>query len=99
MPDWPRINAANIASALAPFLRFLSYTHSAIKRSRRQEFSMKLACAVHLLLITFTVALSQAPNPDRQQFIRVEAAAIALNHVRVIDGTGAMPLEDQTILI
>jgi imidazolonepropionase-like amidohydrolase len=34
-----------------------------------------------------------------QQFIRVEAPVIALTHVRVIDGTGAAPREDQTILI
>ncbi|HEY2964572.1 MAG TPA: amidohydrolase family protein [Pyrinomonadaceae bacterium] len=42
-------------------------------------------------------ALGQAP--DRQQFIRVEAPVIALTHVRVIDGTGAAPRDDQTIVI
>jgi len=43
--------------------------------------------------------LAQAPQSERQQFIRVEAPLIALAHVRVIDGTGATPLEDQTIII
>jgi imidazolonepropionase-like amidohydrolase len=43
--------------------------------------------------------LAQGPAGDRQQFIRAEAPVIALTHVRVIDGTGAAPLEDQTIVI
>jgi imidazolonepropionase-like amidohydrolase len=34
-----------------------------------------------------------------QQYVRVPAGRIALIHVRVIDGTGAAPVEDQTILI
>jgi len=43
--------------------------------------------------------LAQAPTSELQQFIRVDAPVIALTHVRVIDGTGAAPLEDQTIVI
>jgi imidazolonepropionase-like amidohydrolase len=52
-----------------------------------------------LLLCTFVSGLAQSPSPERQQFIRVEAPEIVLAHVRVIDGTGATPLEDQTIVI
>ena len=53
---------------------------------------------VPLCLLLFVVStLAQAP--DRQQFIRVDAPLIALTHVRVIDGTGAAPLDDQTIVI
>ena len=51
-----------------------------------------------LLLFCFTIS-SFAQTPDRQQFIRVEAPVIALAHVRVIDGTGAAPREDQTIVL
>ncbi|HKY45278.1 MAG TPA: amidohydrolase family protein [Pyrinomonadaceae bacterium] len=40
-----------------------------------------------------------AQVPERQQFIRTEAPVIALTRVRVIDGTGAAPKEDQTIII
>ncbi len=52
----------------------------------------------------FIVLLSLAAaifgqSGERQQFIRVEAPLIALTSVRIIDGTGAVPLEDQTILI
>jgi imidazolonepropionase-like amidohydrolase len=51
------------------------------------------------LLLLLTVTHSFAQTPERQQFIRVEAPVIMLTHLRVIDGTGAAPLEDQTIII
>src|SRR4029077_14698349 len=60
---------------------------------------MKITTALFLLLIISIVGLAQGPNADRQQFIRAEAPVVALTHVRVIDGTGAAPLEDQTIVI
>ena len=52
------------------------------------------------ILLPFCFAIpSFAQAPDRQQFIRTEAPVIALAHVRVIDGTGVAPREDQTIII
>ena len=60
---------------------------------------MKITTAFLLLLIISIVGLAQEPNADRQQFIRAEAPVVALTHVRVINGTGAAPLEDQTIVI
>src|SRR2546421_2013119 len=60
---------------------------------------MKTIAAFFLLLAVLTGSLAQAPQSDRQQFVRVEAPLIALTHVRIIDGTGAAPMEDQTILI
>jgi imidazolonepropionase-like amidohydrolase len=38
-------------------------------------------------------------GPDVQQFVRVPAGRIAITHLRVIDGTGAVPVEDQTLLL
>ena len=52
-----------------------------------------------LLLSVGCSTFAQAPQSDRQQFIRVEAPVVALTHVRVIDGTGAAATEDQTIVI
>ncbi|HEY1403668.1 MAG TPA: amidohydrolase family protein [Pyrinomonadaceae bacterium] len=52
-----------------------------------------------LLLLFCFVITSFAQAPDRQQFIRIEAPTVVLKHARVIDGTGAAPLEDQTIVI
>src|SRR5882762_2442328 len=60
---------------------------------------MKITTALLLLFTAFINCLAQGPQSDRQQFIRVEATVVALTHVRVIDGTGAAPLDDQTIVI
>ncbi len=59
---------------------------------------MKLIKVFLLLLNVSVVAFAQA-NPELQQFIRTQAPFVVLNHVRVIDGTGAAPLEDQTVVI
>src|SRR6266850_6224144 len=60
---------------------------------------MKITTAFFVLLAVVIACLAQTPPSDRQQFIRVEAPLVALTHVRVIDGTGAAPLDDQTIVI
>lgn len=60
---------------------------------------MKTTTTLLLLLSISITCLAQTPPSDRQQFIRIEAPVVALTHVRVIDGTGAAPLEDQTIVI
>lgn len=59
---------------------------------------MKINALVLLLSLSMT-SLAQAPPSDRQQFIRVEGSTIAITRVRVIDGTGAPPRENQTIVI
>ena len=59
---------------------------------------MKTTTALLLLLTAFSNCFAQSPS-ERQQFIRVDAPVIALTHVRVIDGTGAAPAEDQTLVI
>ncbi|HEY6272046.1 MAG TPA: amidohydrolase, partial [Terriglobales bacterium] len=54
-------------------------------------------------LAALTIVCSSAcfaqPGPPIKDFIRVPAGVIALEHVRVIDGTGAAAKADQTILI
>jgi imidazolonepropionase-like amidohydrolase len=52
-----------------------------------------------LVLLTCFASSTFAQTADRQQFIRVEAPLVALTHVRVIDGTGGAPKEDQTLVI
>ncbi len=54
------------------------------------------------ILIVVCSALSFAQSqqqPTTKDFIRVQSPTIALEHVRVIDGTGAPAQADQTILI
>src|SRR5215204_3510811 len=54
---------------------------------------------VVLLLFSFTIgSIAQGPSAERQ-FIRIDVPVVALIHVRVIDGTGAEPKDDQTIVI
>jgi imidazolonepropionase-like amidohydrolase len=55
-----------------------------------------------LFALLASTALAQPPNrfnPGIQPFVSVNEPVIALEHVRVIDGTGAAPAEDQTIVI
>ena len=42
---------------------------------------------------------AQGRGGQARQFIRTDAPVIALTHVKVIDGTGAAPADDQTIVI
>lgn len=65
----------------------------------RKETPLKTTTALLLLFGIATSSFAQGPSADRQQFIRTEAPVIALTHVRVIDGAGAAPLDDQTIVI
>ncbi|HEY6970312.1 MAG TPA: amidohydrolase family protein [Candidatus Angelobacter sp.] len=44
-------------------------------------------------------AAQQQLSPEVKEFVRVQAPVIALEHVRLIDGTGAPAKSDQTILI
>ena len=44
-------------------------------------------------------AQAPAPSPAVTKFIKIKADQVLLTHVRIIDGTGAAPLEDRNILI
>ena len=59
---------------------------------------MKPIAALLMFLASLLSVFAQQQS-ERQQFIRIEAPTIALKNVRVIDGTGAAALEDQTIVI
>jgi imidazolonepropionase-like amidohydrolase len=52
-----------------------------------------------LILMVALIVTTNGQTPDRQQFVRVEGPLIALTHVRLIDGTGVAPVEDQTIVL
>lgn len=46
-----------------------------------------------------TLAAAQTLSPGVKQFVRVDAPVVALEHVRVIDGTGASARENQTVVL
>lgn len=53
-------------------------------------------------LLAATAAVAWAQNrfqPGNAPFLAFDAPVVALTHVRVIDGTGAAPREDQTLVI
>ncbi len=58
----------------------------------------RLFSVVILLLSCPAVFLGQTTS-SKSPFIKIDAPVVALTHVRVIDGTGAAPREDQTIVI
>jgi imidazolonepropionase-like amidohydrolase len=46
-----------------------------------------------------SLLVAQILSPEVKEFVRVGAPVIALEHVRVIDGTGAPAREDQTVVL
>jgi len=52
-----------------------------------------------LFLVTASAFAQSQLTPGVKPFIAVDAPAIVLEHVRIIDGTGAAPTENQTIVI
>ena len=54
-----------------------------------------------ILLASFSVISAEAPklSPAVEAFVRVRAPIVVLSHVRVIDGTGKPPVEDQNVVI
>src|SRR5271155_5413506 len=60
---------------------------------------MRLLCLFGSLLIAAT-AVAQTPKAsEAAEFVNVEAPVFVLEHVRVIDGTGAAAREDQAVVI
>src|SRR3982751_6922492 len=61
------------------------------------------AAAAILLSSAASAASVIAPpaqlGPDVQPFIHIAAGRIAITHLRIIDGTGAAPVEDATLLL
>jgi len=60
---------------------------------------MRFVLLIGTLLVA-TVAVAQTPKaPDVAEVVSVDAPVFVLNHVRVIDGTGAAAKEDQAVVI
>ncbi|MGD0446934.1 MAG: amidohydrolase family protein, partial [Edaphobacter sp.] len=64
---------------------------------------MRPGITLTAFLLTILAAATQAQSPqlspDVLKYVKVNAPSVLLTHVRIIDGTGAAPLEDQSILI
>ena len=57
-------------------------------------------CALLACCFVAAATYGQTPSPtDVAPFLAVTAPVFALNHVRVVDGTGAVAMEDQTVVV
>src|SRR5262245_65389923 len=52
-----------------------------------------------VILLPLRVISAQTLAPALRDFVAVSDPVVALTHVRVVDGTGAAPAEDQTVVI
>ncbi|MGH9734579.1 MAG: amidohydrolase family protein [Candidatus Acidiferrales bacterium] len=71
-----------------------------------KRFVGTLASAAGAVLVLWAFLVGRAPAqsvslfpPEVMQYVRVLAPVVALEHVRVIDGTGTAPVGNQTIVI
>src|ERR1044072_3877856 len=89
----PRRIAVEMTNATAT--RVIYHAKTRVLLSYAKPMKTKLS-VLPLILCCAINAFTQTPD---RQFIRTDAKVIALTHVRVIDGTGAAPKDDQTIII
>jgi imidazolonepropionase-like amidohydrolase len=61
----------------------------------------RLSILFVFLVLSFYIRAQQPPSlsPAVQKYVRVNAPKVVLMHVRVIDGTGQPPLENQNVVI
>ena len=70
-----------------------------VTRRRREQGAVRKQLLFVLVMLCGDL-WAQAPMSDVvKSFVRVNASVVALQHVRVIDGTGAAPAEDQTVIL
>jgi imidazolonepropionase-like amidohydrolase len=61
--------------------------------------SAKISAVAWILLVIGSGAQAESFGPDVRPFVSVDSPTVVLRHVRVIDGTGAPPKEDQSIVL
>lgn len=54
---------------------------------------------IAIVLLLCSVTFAQTPATDAKAYVKYDQPVIALNHVRVIDGTGAAARDDQMLVI
>jgi imidazolonepropionase-like amidohydrolase len=59
----------------------------------------KFFLAIYFIICAVKQGVTQEFSPAVQQFISVKSDTISLTHVRIVDGTGQLPKNDQTVII
>src|SRR5581483_2283436 len=57
------------------------------------------AIGAAVVFVCFSFAATAQLSPDVREYVKFDSPVIAIRHARVIDGTGASPRNDQTIII
>lgn len=72
--------------------------HAETRRTQRNTIRLVIAT---IALAAAATAVAQRPPISNavRSFVAVDAPVVALTHARVIDGTGAPPREDQTVIV
>lgn len=75
-----------------------------MQNGKRSVGALASAAVAVLVLWAFLVGRASAQSvslfpPQVMQYVRVLAPVVALEHVRVIDGTGGAPVDNQTIVV
>lgn len=71
-------------------------------RQNRKGFHVRgtlFSLWVWLVVVSPTLAQTGAPSEEVSRYVAVDAPVVGLTHAQVIDGTGADPKADQTIVI
>src|SRR5438067_5903576 len=91
-------------AACIPWRIRCTYTDSFVHLSVEVPmFSLRFTIASLLVAATAIAAQAPATKPTlsaaTREFVSVDAPIVALTHVKLIDGTGAPAVDDQTVLI
>jgi hypothetical protein len=68
----------------------------------RQEIAMRRCIVVTAALFLLSLVYGQQPaslSKEVQKYVRVQGARVVLAHVRIIDGTGRAPTDDQNVVL
>ena len=63
------------------------------------RFLLFVVISIHCNLALVAAQQAGALDPLVQKYVRVSAPRVVLEHVRVIDGTGQAPMENQNVVI
>ena len=65
----------------------------------REKGALMRRLTLFVCLFVATTSAQTQSSPDVAPFVTVNVPVFALNHVRVVDGTGTAATEDQTVVI
>lgn len=78
---------------------FLVLAYALIRKTTNMDGASMRKALLLVVLNGCTFCAAQTLSPEVREFVKVDAPVVALQHVRVIDGTGAPARESQTVVL